>query len=116
GGGGGGVWGVDSWGLGGGRENRMVRQGDGQPPRLRAHVRGRLCGSGVGSAHDRQTGAGIGRRGGCRMNEISLLQTALLLGLYVALAGSYGLVYAIARLHEGSILHRISFIVYGLHG
>jgi hypothetical protein len=27
------------------------------------------------------------------MNEISLLQTALLLGLYVALAGSYGLVY-----------------------
>jgi hypothetical protein len=50
------------------------------------------------------------------MNEISLLQTALLLGLYVALAGSYGLVYAIARLNEGSILHRISFIVYGLHG
>ena len=50
------------------------------------------------------------------MNEISLLQTALLLGLYVALAGSYGLVYAIARLNEGSILHPLSFIVYGLHG
>jgi hypothetical protein len=50
------------------------------------------------------------------MNEISLLQAALLLGLYVALAGSYGLVYAIARLNEGSILHWISFIVYGLHG
>ena len=50
------------------------------------------------------------------MNEIGLLQTALLLGLYAALAGSYGLVYAIARLHEASILHRLSFIVYGLHG
>ena len=52
------------------------------------------------SAHDRQTGAGLGCRGGCRMNEIGLLQTALLLGLYVALAGSYGLVYAIARLQR----------------
>jgi len=50
------------------------------------------------------------------MSEIGLLQTALLLGLYVALAGSYGLVYAIGRIHEASILHRISFIVYGLHG
>ena len=50
------------------------------------------------------------------MSEINLLQTALLLGLYVALAGSYGLVYAVARLRETSILHRMSFIVYGLHG
>ena len=50
------------------------------------------------------------------MNEIGLLQTALLLGLYVTLAGSYGLVYAIARLHQASVLHRISLIVYGLHG
>ena len=50
------------------------------------------------------------------MSEISLLETALLLGLYVALAGSYGLVYAIARLQDASILHRISFILYGLHG
>ena len=50
------------------------------------------------------------------MREIDLLQTALLLGVYVALAGSYGFVYAISRLQEASILHRISFIVYGLHG
>ncbi len=49
------------------------------------------------------------------MNQINLLQTALLLGLYVALAGSYGLVYAIARLQNTPILHRMSFIVYGLH-
>ena len=51
--------------------------------------------------HARQTGSVFGCRAGCRMNEISLLETALLLGLYVALAGSYGLVYAIARLQEG---------------
>ena len=50
------------------------------------------------------------------MSAISLLQTALLLGLYVALAGSYGLVYAIARLQDAPILQRISFILYGLHG
>ena len=49
------------------------------------------------------------------MSEISLLQAALLLGLYVALAGSYGVVYAIARLQDAPILHRISFILYGLH-
>jgi hypothetical protein len=50
------------------------------------------------------------------MSEIGLLQTALLLGLYVALAGSYGLVYAIARLQDSSILHRLSLVLYGLHG
>jgi hypothetical protein len=50
------------------------------------------------------------------MREISLLQTALLLGLYAALAGSYGLVYAIARLPGAVILHRMSFFLYGLHG
>ena len=31
------------------------------------------------------------------MIRLSLLETALLLGAYVALAGCYGLVYAIAR-------------------
>jgi hypothetical protein len=50
------------------------------------------------------------------MSEIGLLQTALLLGLYLTLAGSYGLIYAIARLQGTSILYRISFILYGLHG
>ena len=50
------------------------------------------------------------------MSEISLLQTALLLGLYVALAGSYGIVYTIARLQDTWILHRLSVILYGLHG
>ena len=50
------------------------------------------------------------------MSEIGLLQTALLLGLYVALAGCYGIVYAIGRLQDASLLHRTSFILYGLHG
>jgi hypothetical protein len=50
------------------------------------------------------------------MSEISLLQSALLLGLYVALAGSYGLLYTIARLQDAIILHRLSLVLYGLHG
>jgi hypothetical protein len=50
------------------------------------------------------------------MTKLSLLETALLLGLYVMLAGSYGLVYAIARLWDALILRRVSMILYGLHG
>ena len=50
------------------------------------------------------------------MSEISLLQSALLLGLYVALAGGYGLVYTIARLQNAITLQQTSFILYGLHG
>jgi hypothetical protein len=70
----------------------------------------------MGLAHDRAAGTGLGCRRSCRMSEIGLLQSALLLGLYVALAGSYGCVYAIARLQDAMILHRIAFVVYGLHG
>ena len=50
------------------------------------------------------------------MTTLSLLETALLLGVYVALAGSYGLVYALARLLDLAILRRISVIIYALHG
>jgi len=50
------------------------------------------------------------------MSGLSLLETGLLLGLYVALGGSYGLVYAIAHLKGASILHGMSFILYALHG
>ncbi len=50
------------------------------------------------------------------MSEIGLLQTALLLGLYVALAGSYGFMYTIARLQDALILLRLAFVLYGLHG
>jgi hypothetical protein len=88
----------------------MVRRGDGHSIDLRACIRGRLCGSGVGLAYDWQTGAYPGCRWSCRMSAINLLQAALLLGLYVTLAGSYGIVYAIARLQDAPILQRISFI------
>jgi hypothetical protein len=50
------------------------------------------------------------------MNEIPLLPSALLLGLYVALAGGYGLAYTIARLRDAIALQQMSFILYGLHG
>lgn len=50
------------------------------------------------------------------MTKLGILETALLLGLYVALAGGYGFVYAMARLWNASILRRVSIILYGLHG
>ena len=50
------------------------------------------------------------------MTEIGLLQSALLLGLYVALAGGYGFAYTLARIHNAIALHRTSFVLYGLHG
>jgi Mn2+/Fe2+ NRAMP family transporter len=49
------------------------------------------------------------------MNGIGLLQSALLLGLYVALAGGYGLAYTFARIQGAIALRRISFVLYGLH-
>jgi len=50
------------------------------------------------------------------MTAITLMQTALLLGLYVALAGSYGLSYAIARLRGAGPLPAMPLIIYSLHG
>lgn len=49
------------------------------------------------------------------MTALSLLGTALLLGLYVLLAGGYGLAYSIARLHPGTRRRRIAAMCYGLH-
>ena len=49
------------------------------------------------------------------MNTLGILETALLLGLYVALAGGYGFAYAMARLWNASILRRASVILYGMH-
>jgi hypothetical protein len=49
------------------------------------------------------------------MTEIGLLQSALLLGLYVALAGAYGLAYTLARIQNAIALQRTSFVLYGLH-
>jgi hypothetical protein len=50
------------------------------------------------------------------MSKISLLQSALLLGIYVALAGSYAFVYTIARIQDAISLYRLSLVLYGLHG
>jgi len=50
------------------------------------------------------------------MSQINLLQSALLLGVYVTLAGGYGLLYTVARLQHAIALQQISFALYGLHG
>ena len=49
------------------------------------------------------------------MIKLGLLETALLLGLYVALAGTYGLVFAMARLWDGPTMRRVSVTLYALH-
>jgi hypothetical protein len=50
------------------------------------------------------------------MTATALMQTALWLGLYVALAGSYGLSYAIARLRGAGRFPPVPLLIYGLHG
>ena len=50
------------------------------------------------------------------MTGLGLLQTALLLGLYVLLAGGYGLAYTVARLKDSAALRRVAWLLYGLHG
>ena len=50
------------------------------------------------------------------MTEFGLLQTGLLLGLYVLLAGTWGLLYAVARLWSTAIFRGAAAVVYGLHG
>ena len=49
------------------------------------------------------------------MTATALMETALLLGLYVALAGSYGLSYALARLRGAGRFSPVPLIIYGLH-
>lgn len=49
------------------------------------------------------------------MNEIGLLQSGLVLGLYVALAGAYGFAYTFARILHTVALLRAAFILYALH-
>jgi hypothetical protein len=49
------------------------------------------------------------------MTATVLMETALLLGLYVALAGSYGLSYAIARLRGAARFPLVPLMIYALH-
>jgi hypothetical protein len=49
------------------------------------------------------------------MTATALMETALLLGLYVALAGSYGLSYALARLRGARRFPPVPLMIYALH-
>ena len=49
------------------------------------------------------------------MMQLRLLETALLLGLYVLLAGGYGLTYTLARLRSRPSFRITAVILYGLH-
>jgi hypothetical protein len=49
------------------------------------------------------------------MSAPDLLRTALLLGVYVALAGLYGLAYAVARLRAAPLLRYTAATAYALH-
>jgi len=50
------------------------------------------------------------------MSEFGLLETGLLLGLYVMLAGLWGVLYGAARLWRRVMLRGVAAGVYGLHG
>jgi hypothetical protein len=50
------------------------------------------------------------------MTELDLLETGLLLGLYVLLAGAWGVLYAVARLSRMAMFRGAAAVVYGLHG
>lgn len=49
------------------------------------------------------------------MTGVRLLETAVLLGLYVLLAGAYGLSYTLARLHNNLGAKYAGYAFYGLH-
>ncbi len=49
------------------------------------------------------------------MTELNLLETGLLLGLYVLLAGAWGVLYALAYLCHMAIFRGAAAVVYGLH-
>jgi len=50
------------------------------------------------------------------MTELNLLETGLLLGLYVLLAGAWGVLYAVSHLCRMAIFRGAAAVVYGLHG
>ena len=48
------------------------------------------------------------------MNPVELLETAALLGLFVAFAGAYGVLYALGRLRRRRRLRLAAYLSYGL--
>jgi hypothetical protein len=49
------------------------------------------------------------------MMPFHLIETALLLGLYILLAGGYGLAYTLAKLRSNPGLRAVAYALYGLH-
>jgi hypothetical protein len=49
------------------------------------------------------------------MMQVRLIETALLLGLYVLLAGAYALAYTIAKLKNNFAFKSAAYAFYGLH-
>ncbi len=50
------------------------------------------------------------------MSSLPILETGLFLGLYILLAGGWGLLYALGRLQGSPALRRAAVAAYGLHG
>lgn len=49
------------------------------------------------------------------MMQIQLIETALLLGVYILLAGGYGLAYTLAMLWHSVRIKTVAYLVYGMH-
>ena len=49
------------------------------------------------------------------MMQIRLIETALLLGVYILLAGGYGLAYTLAKLWHNPHIKTVAYALYGLH-
>jgi hypothetical protein len=50
------------------------------------------------------------------MNPTQMLATSLLLGLFVLLAGGYGVLYCLAQLNASERLRKAAFVSYALQG
>src|SRR5579864_346178 len=94
----------------------LVRQRDDVAICLRTALHLRLRRPGLRPPDDRQEKRQ--RRGSTRvaMIQIQLLETALLLGLYVLLAGGYALTYTLAWMWHRSGFRTAAIALYGMHG
>jgi len=49
------------------------------------------------------------------MSALAILETGLMLGLYVLLAGAWGVLYALAHLRKTRVVRHLATAAYGLH-
>lgn len=49
------------------------------------------------------------------MSALAILETGLMLGLYVLLAGAWGVLYAVAHLRKTRVVGHLATAAYGLH-